>query len=120
MTEFKSISSAVLLTIFAISLSVSPVRAEGTSKSECAMAFDQCLKQCDLDFGDEPARRAACVPGCSGKFAACDAGVAYEKAKPWLEDQAKKTKDFFENLIDQLDSEEKQKSPQTKTKDNSI
>ena len=84
------------------------------------MAFDQCLDKCDEDFGDQPARRAACVPVCSGKFAACDAGVAYEKAKPWLEDQANKTKNFFEDLIKKYGKPSSEPNPQKKTKDNSI
>ena len=109
-----------LMVVLALILFISPAKADSTSKSACSNQFDQCLDNCDIDFADEPARRAACVPVCSGKFAACDAGVAYEQAKPWLEDQAKKTKDFFENLIDQLESKETKEAPQTKTKDNSI
>lgn len=109
-----------LVVALALSLSLVSARADTASKSACANKFDQCLNKCDLDFGDEPARRATCVPVCSGKFAACDAGVAYDRAKPWLEGQAKKTKKFFEDLIDQYGKKEPQSSPQKKTKDNSI
>lgn len=94
--------------------------AAETTKSQCSLEFDQCLQDCDADFSEEPAKRAACVPVCSGKFAACDAGVAYEKAKPWLEEQANKTKDFFDGLIEQMEKKSPEQSPQKKTRDNSI
>lgn len=69
---------------------------------QCAAEFDSCLKACDDEFGTDTAGRAACVPTCSGKYAACDAGVAYDKAKPWVEEQAGKTKKFFDDLMDRL------------------
>ena len=69
---------------------------------QCASEFDKCLKACDDEHGADTAGRAACVPTCSGKYAACDAGVAYDKAKPWVEEQAGKTKRFFEDLMDRL------------------
>ncbi len=114
-------------TTLALSLSVllgtafsASALADNSPNSQCAQAFDQCLKACDDDFPEQPAKRAACVPVCSGKYAACDAGVAYEKAKPWLEEQANKTKDFFEGLIDQMEKEAADPVPQKKTRDNSI
>lgn len=72
---------------------------------QCAAEFDSCLKACDDEFGTDTAGRAACVPTCSGKYAACDAGVAYDKAKPWVEEQAGKTKKFFDDLMDRLKKE---------------
>ncbi len=80
--------------------------AAGASQGECAQAFDQCLKQCDTDHAGDTSARAACVPACSGKYAACDAGVAYDKARPWLEEQADKTKRFLEDLMDDLKRDE--------------
>lgn len=68
----------------------------------CATEFDMCLKACDDEHGSDTAGRAACTPVCSGKYAACDAGVAYDKAKPWIEEQAGKTKKFFDDLMEKL------------------
>ncbi len=107
---------ALLVSAFMVTANL----AHAADKSACSLEFDQCLKACDDNFSNEPARRAVCVPGCSGKFAACDAGVAYDKAKPWLEDQAKKTKDFFDSLIEKYGKEGETPDPQAKTKDNSI
>lgn len=114
---FKLMISAGLL-VYGLSGAVSA--AEQKQKSECAMQFDQCLQKCDDDYGDNVPQRAACVPVCSGKFAACDAGVAYEKAKPWIEDQAKTTKNFFDQLIEKYGNKDQTPDPQKKTKDNSI
>ena len=86
-------------------LLATPVQAE-SSQAECAQAFDQCLKQCDTDHAGDTSARAACVPACSGKYAACDAGVAYDKARPWIEEQANKTKKFLEDLMDSLKRDE--------------
>ena len=120
MSFIKTSAFGLATAIFVAACMITASRAETLDKSTCALEFDQCLKTCDDDYANEPARRAACVPGCSGKFAACDAGVAYDKAKPWLEDQAKKTKDFFDGLIEQYGTKDKAPSPQEKTKDNSI
>ena len=80
---------------------------------QCGAQFDQCLKACDDQHGTDTAGRAACVPTCSGKYAACDAGVAYDKAKPWIEEQAGKTKKFFEDLVDQLKKDPDAVPPET-------
>lgn len=120
MILIKPVLVSLLIVSFCAAVSVSTTRAETTPQSSCSQAFDQCLNKCDLDFHDAPAKRAACVPVCSGKFAACDAGVAYDKAKPWLEDQAKKTKNFFEGLIEQYGKTDPAEAPDKKTKDNSI
>ncbi len=94
--------------------------AEQKQKSECALQFDQCLQKCNNDFGEEVSQHAACVPVCSGKFAACDTGVAYDKARPWIEDQAKKTKNFFDQLIEKYGTKDQTPDPQKKTNSNSI
>ena len=86
---------AVILLVFGLSGGASA--AEQKLKSECALQFEKYLKKYNDDFGDQIAQRAACVPVCSGKFATCDAGVAYDKARPWIEDQAKKLKTFLIN-----------------------
>ena len=96
-----------------------PVMAEGKSSAQCGHEFDQCQTRCNTDFEDDAARRAPCVAKCSGLYAACDAGVAYENAKPWLEEQAKKTKRFFDELLKEYDRERKP-DPQKKTDKNSI
>jgi hypothetical protein len=99
--------------------SVSPAMADGKTSAQCGHEFDQCQIQCNSEFKDDAAQRAPCVAKCSGHYAACDAGVAYEKAKPWLEEQANKTKRFFDELLKKYESE-KQPEPAKKTKKNSI
>jgi hypothetical protein len=79
-----------------------PAFAEGRTPGQCSQEFDQCLNECDTKYGEDTGKRAACVPQCSGKYAACDAGVAYDKAKPWIEEQAEKTKKFFDGLMEDL------------------
>ena len=90
--------------IVAVSLSdfVNPTLADGAAHDQCAGSFELCLKECETQNEGDVAGRAACVPSCSGKYAACDAGVAYDKAKPWVEEQAKKTKKFLEDLMQDL------------------
>lgn len=78
-----------------------PTLADGTAHEQCAGAFELCLMECETQNEGDVAGRAACVPSCSGKYAACDAGVAYDKAKPWIEEQAKKTKKFLEDLLEE-------------------
>lgn len=95
--RFLTVLSVVL--IYGI-LPARPAHADDYTK--CATEFDSCLKACDDEHGSDTAGRAACTPVCSGKYAACDAGVAYDKAKPWVEEQAGKTKKFFEDLMEKL------------------
>lgn len=76
--------------------------ADEKTQQQCAAAFDACIAECGTTYKDDASGRAACMPRCSGQYAACDAGVAYDKAKPWLEDQAKKTKKFFEDMMKDL------------------
>ena len=88
--------------------------AEQNQKSECSLKFEQCLQKCDDDFGEQVAQHAACVPVCSGKFVICDAGFAYDKAKPWIEDQAKKTKKNLEQFIEKYGTKDQTPDPQKK------
>ena len=122
MTSIKILIIGICTAILVFTLSTAPSQAAERVKkqSECSKQFDQCLIKCKEDYGDQTARHAACVPVCSGKFAACDAGVAYEKAKPWIEDQAKKSKEFFDDLIEKYGTKESPEDPQKKTKKNSI
>ncbi|MBO6518520.1 MAG: hypothetical protein JJ900_16670 [Rhodospirillales bacterium] len=76
--------------------------ADGKTQQQCASDFDACIAECETTYKDDASGRAACMPRCSGQYAACDAGVAYDKAKPWLEEQAKKTKKFFEDMMKDL------------------
>lgn len=93
------------LAIIAICLIAVTTNLKADQYKQCATEFDSCLKACDDKHGVDTAGRAACVPTCSGKYAACDAGVAYDKAKPWVEEQAGKTKKFFDDLMDRLKKE---------------
>ncbi len=91
-------------------------RAASPAPSQCAMTFDACLAECKTKFSNDTSGHAACVPQCSGKYAACDAGVAYDKAKPWVEEQAAKTKKFLDNLLDNLKKETpKEDAPKNKS-----
>ena len=76
--------------------------AQSTADEQCASAFELCLAKCDTKFADDAGGKATCVPQCSGRYAACDAGVAYDQAKPWIEEQAKKSKKFFDDLMNDL------------------
>lgn len=108
------LSSLILAGALLVPTSIS---AQTRDHQQCADAFDACIKHCETTYKDDASGRAACVPQCSGKYAACDAGVAYDKAKPWLEEQAKKTKKFFDDLIKNLENET---PPQPEKKDKSI
>ena len=111
----------ILMAMAVASLAMQPASsmADGKTSAQCGHEFDQCQTACNSDFENDAAKRAPCVARCSGLYAACDAGVAYEKAKPWLEEQAKKTQKFFDELLKKYDGE-KQPDPQVKTKKNSI
>lgn len=99
----KSIAVFTFLALVVCSPAASA--ADAKTQQQCADAFDLCIKDCETTYKGDTAGRAACMPQCSGKYAACDAGVAYEKAKPWLEDQAKKTKKFFDDLLKGLEKD---------------
>jgi len=91
------------LPVFAmLALSPSVLEAQSTAHAQCADTFELCLAECDTKFTDDAGGKAACVPQCSGRYAACDAGVAYDQAKPWIEEQAKKSKKFFDDLVKSL------------------
>ncbi|MEX0694970.1 MAG: hypothetical protein WD075_11040 [Rhodospirillales bacterium] len=102
-----------LMLLAAVSL---PASADKVDHAQCAKAFDVCLADCKTTYADDAAGHAACVPQCSGKYAACDAGVAYDKAKPWIEDQAKKTKKFFDDMLENLKKDPpKEDAPKNKS-----
>ena len=58
--------------------------------------------ECSASHKDEARKRVPCVARCSGRYVTCDAGVAYDKAKPWIDEQVKIAKKFFEELIKKL------------------
>jgi len=91
--------------LLVLALTSQPGHADQKGHEECARAFDACLNDCNTRFKDDTGKRAACVPQCSGSYAACDAGVAYDKAKPWFEEKAQKTKKFFEDMIEDFKKE---------------
>ena len=105
MRVFKSFA------VIAICFFAFTTNAKADEYKQCAAQFDSCLKACDEKHGADTAGRAACVPTCSGKYAACDAGVAYDKAKPWVEEQAGKTKKFFDDLMDKLKKDSPESEP---------
>lgn len=119
-TKTFSISLGILAMLAVLSVS-HPSAAENKTTAQCGHEFDQCEKQCATEFKDDPTTRGPCVAKCSGIYAACDAGVAYEKARPWIEEQAKKTKRFFDDLLKEYGNKPAPApEPQDKTKGNSI
>jgi len=125
-------STLCLVTLMTLSWSSLAEAQTATEKSaQCANIFEQCKAQCSTNYPDDTAQRAPCVTVCSGRYAACDAGVAYdsakpwvkdriEKAKPWLEEQAEKAKKLYQDLMKEYGTEDEAPDPQKKTKDNSI
>ena len=81
-----------------------PIWIERTIQNEQTMRgdFESVLAECDTKFADDAGGKAKCVPQCSVRYAACDAGAAYDQAKPWIEEQAKKSKKFFDDLMNDL------------------
>ena len=92
----------VLTTATLIVLLAAPAMADRKTAQQCGNQFDQCQTECNVNHKDEPSTRAPCVARCSGLYAACEASVAYDKAKPWVGEQVKKTEKFFEELIKKL------------------
>lgn len=103
--------SPLIVAVVMLGFVVLAANTHATEYEKCAAEFDMCLKACDAEHGSDTAGRAACTPVCSGKYAACDAGVAYDKAKPWIEEQAGKTKKFIEDLMDRLKKEAPDQEP---------
>lgn len=119
MKKITGFTAALVVSAF-MPLSAAQADGENTAqtKGACSKQYEQCQQTCNKDHPDVAPNRIACVTGCSGKFAACDAGVAFDKAKPWIEEQGRKTQKFFEDL---LGSGEGDTPPsQTKTDENSI
>ncbi len=118
--------------LFAICLTAGANAQTATEKSaQCGETFKQCKAQCTANYKDDAGQRAPCVTVCSGRYAACDAGVVYDKAKPWVDDKIKKAKPWFEeqadkakklydDLMKEYGSGGDSAEPQKKTKDNSI
>jgi hypothetical protein len=93
-------SFSLVTVMFVLALASVTATAGKKTSEQCGHEFDQCQVRCDTDFKEDASRRALCVAKCSGLYTVCDASVAYDKAKPWLEEQAEKTKRFFEELLD--------------------
>jgi len=121
--------AAALVVIFLTAGATAQTAAE--KSAQCAETFAQCKAQCTNNYKDDAAQRAPCITVCSGRYAACDAGVVYdtakpwvddkiEKAKPWFEEQADKAKKLYDDLMKEYGSESDTADPQKKTKDNSI
>ena len=108
----------VFLTAILVFLMAVPAMAGSKTTQQCGNEFDQCRVACNASHRDEPSH-APCAARCSGLYAACEAGVAYDKAKPWVDEQEKKTKKFFDELMKMFD-EKDAPSPEAKTKLNSI
>lgn len=128
-----SIKSGLYAAVLVCVFNSHPSMAQTTTEksAQCATEFEQCQTQCKTDHKDDNVRRAPCMTVCSGKYAACDAGVVYdtakpwvdekiEQSKPWFEEQADKAKKLYEDLLRKYGSDQEETNPQTKNKDNSI
>jgi len=125
-------SALALVVVLALGLSgAAYAQTAAENSAQCAQTFEQCKAQCIENYEDDNLQRAPCMTVCSGRYAACDAGVVYdtakpwveekiEKAKPWLEQQAEKAKKLLDDLIKEYGSAGESPEPQKKTKDNSI
>lgn len=69
------------------------------TSTECGREYRSCKADCREKHPDDTAKRSACLPVCAARHAACDARAAFERAKPWLEDKARKTEEFLEDLL---------------------
>ncbi len=72
------------------------------SAEDCAREHQTCRADCETKHVDDEAKKAACLSVCSARYAACDANAAYQKARPWLEEKARQTKKFLEDLMKDL------------------
>ena len=93
-----------------------PVFADDPATAgQCTKTYNQCQNNCDEAHSSTTTDRITCITACSGAYAACDAGVALEKAKPWLEDQARKTRKFLDDLLKSLPKGSSEPQPQNKS-----
>jgi len=125
-------SALALVVALALGLAgAADAQTAAENSAQCAKIFEQCKAQCTANYENDNLQRAPCITVCSGRYAACDAGVVYdtakpwveesiEKAKPWLEQQTEKAKKLFDDLIKEYGSDGESSDPQKKTKDNSI
>jgi len=112
-------------------LLATPANAEGQTSAQCAEIHSQCRAECNLNHKNDNTEFGPCMTLCSGKYAACDASAALDKAKPWvdekikeakpwLEKQADKAKKLYDDLMKTYNADSESESPQKKTKENSI
>jgi len=88
------------LVVFMAMIIITPAIADQhTATAQCALKYQSCQQQCDAGLSGDSAAKAACLAKCSANYAACDAAVAYEKAKPWLDQQTEKAKKFWDELM---------------------
>lgn len=102
------------------------------NSARCRVDYDACKQQCVSAHPDDTGKRAPCVAICSGRHAACDAGAAYDAAKPWVEEKIEKAKPWLEEQVDKArklhedlmkkygPGDRPADAPQPRTKENSI
>lgn len=100
--ESKSLSSALGLMIVAILL-LAPTHSlhadEKQTAAQCQAAFTSCEASCSDQHQGDSVEKAQCRATCQASYAACDAAAAFEQAKPWVEEQWERTKDFIDGLL---------------------
>jgi len=108
------------LAVFINMILMAPVMADQhTATAQCAQKYQSCQQQCNSKYTDDGTSKAGCLAKCSAGYAACDAAAAYEKAKPWLDQQTEKAKKFWDELM--KDSPENAPiNPEKNSKDKSI
>lgn len=96
--------AATLPVLLAVAIALAPAVAAAAdaapaTSEECKQQYKSCQADCNTKHANDAVKRAACLPVCSARYAACDAMATFEKAKPWLEDKAKKTQKYLEDLM---------------------
>lgn len=114
MTSKLPVAFAGLLAVLLLAPATA-LAAEETppTSAQCRQLFETCEADCRAKHPDDQVKRGACLPVCSARYAACDARAAFERARPWLEDKAKKTKEFLDELMEEPPAEEKAPEPDT-------
>ena len=79
-----------------------PDQPPAMTAQQCRAGQETCRTDCQAKHEGDEAKSAACLSVCSARYAACDAKAAYDRARPWLEETARKTRKFLEDLLKDL------------------
>ncbi len=93
------ILTAFMLVVWSPSAGAADQTPPAKTHEQCVQDHETCRADCEAKHAADQAKKAACHSVCAARFAACDANAAYEKARPWLEEKARQTKKFLEELL---------------------